>query len=150
ASPTSAGSVTPTLTLPTVTRTVHDPNATPTPSPYNPTATPPSVRFQQIEDQIFSVRCATQYCHSQQAKAANMILEPAAADPHLVGAEPTTVAPRNHGMLRVDPTHPDNSFLIFKLTQPNSTTFGSRMPLGGTPLSQAEIDAIREWILGGA
>ncbi len=28
--------------------------------------------------------------------------------------------------------------------------FGSRMPLVGSPLSEAEIDSIREWILAGA
>ena len=87
---------------------------------------------------------------SQQAKAANLILEAGVAYANLVDVEPTTLAARNAGMRRVDPSAPDNSFLIFKLTQPNSTTFGSRMPLGGTPLSQAEIDSIREWILGGA
>jgi hypothetical protein len=53
-------------------------------------------------------------------------------------------------MQRVDPGAPENSFLILKLTQPSSATFGSRMPLIGSPLGEAQIDAVREWILNGA
>jgi hypothetical protein len=68
----------------------------------------------------------------------------------LVDVDPTNEAARAAGMLRVDSGAPENSFLIFKLTQPTSAAFGARMPLVGSPLSQTEIDAIRGWILAGA
>jgi len=55
-------------------------------------------------------------------------------------------------MLRVDPGNPENSFLITKLTLSTSfdVRFQSRMPLGGEPLSAAQIEQIRAWILRGA
>lgn len=49
---------------------------------------------------------------------------------------------------RVTAGDPDNSYLIQKLE--GTATVGSRMPLGGAPLDQATIDAIREWIANGA
>ena len=52
-------------------------------------------------------------------------------------------------MLRVDPGHPDNSFLLTKLTGPPLGQ-GSRMPLTGDLLSDAEVALIRAWILAGA
>jgi hypothetical protein len=136
--------------VPTPTRT-NDPQATPTtpPSP-SPTATAGGVTFQQLQDEIFSPRCASQYCHSAQTRSGSLVLEAGQAYGNLVGVAPSNVAARNAGMLRVDPEAPENSFLILKLTQPSSATFGSRMPLVGTPLSEDEIDAVREWILAGA
>ena len=122
-------------------------SAPPTPQP---TATARGFTFQQIQDQIFTPRCATQYCHSPQAKSGNLVLEAGAAFGNLVGVDPTIAAARAAGMLRVDPFAPDNSFLILKLSQPSSRDFGSRMPLIGTPLSPDEIGAIRDWILAGA
>jgi Protein of unknown function (DUF1592)/Protein of unknown function (DUF1588)/Protein of unknown function (DUF1595)/Protein of unknown function (DUF1585)/Protein of unknown function (DUF1587) len=149
--PSPGGTSAPSPTAPTRTPTIGDPNATPSTSPPpNPTVTPVGVTFQQLQDEIFSPRCATQYCHSATAKSGNLVLESGQAHDNLVGIQPNLAAARNAGFLRVDPTSPDNSFLIFKLTQPTSAMFGSRMPLVGSPLSEAEIDAIREWILAGA
>ena len=51
-------------------------------------------------------------------------------------------------ILRVQPGDPDNSYLIQKLE--GTATVGGQMPLGGTPLSQATIDIIRQWITEGA
>jgi hypothetical protein len=47
--------------------------------------------------------------------------------------------------LRVDPGHPENSFLLVKLEGPPPDQ-GSRMPLTGAPLTDAEIQRIRDWI----
>jgi hypothetical protein len=115
-----------------------------------PTATPPAVSFQQLQDELFTPRCATQFCHSQQARSGGLVLEGAAAFDALVGAEPSIAAARAAGMLRVAPNDPDNSFLLLKLTQPSSGTFGSRMPLTGAPLDAAQLERIRAWILAGA
>ena len=68
----------------------------------------------------------------------------------LVGQQPTTAAARAEGRLRVDPSAPENSFLLFKLTQPTSAMYGSRMPLTGGFLSEADIERIRQWIAAGA
>jgi len=114
-----------------------------------PTATP-AARFERIQDEILTPRCATQFCHSQQTRSGGMVLEAGTAFANLVGAQPTIGAARTAGMLRVDPFAPQNSFLLVKLTQPSSAAFGSRMPLTGSPLSDEEIDLIRNWILAGA
>ncbi|MEO8605964.1 MAG: DUF1592 domain-containing protein [bacterium] len=152
ATPTLGATAPPTVPgQPTATPTAGDPLATPTAvQTVNATATPAGVTFQQLQDDIFTPRCATQYCHSQQTRSGGMVLEGAAAFDALVGAEPTITAARTAGMLRVDPYAPENSFLLLKLTQPSSATYGSRMPLIGTLLNAAEIDLIRDWILAGA
>jgi hypothetical protein len=148
--PTPAGTPLPTATAPPATAT-SDPHVTRSPSrPPDPTATPSGATFQQLQDHIFSPRCATQICHSRQANSGSLILEAGEAYANLVDVDPTNEAARAAGMPRVDSGAPENSFLIFKLTQPTSAAFGARMPLVGSPLSQTEIDAIRGWILAGA
>jgi hypothetical protein len=49
---------------------------------------------------------------------------------------------------RVAPGDPNKSYLIQKLEGTAAT--GGRMPLNGTPLSQADINMIRQWITDGA
>jgi hypothetical protein len=49
---------------------------------------------------------------------------------------------------RVEPGDPNNSYLVQKLEGTAAT--GGRMPLNGTPLAQADIDVIRQWIAEGA
>lgn len=148
------------------TATPRDPNATPTPSPSpratsdgaataTPTAAPPTptpagATFAQIQDEILTPRCATRFCHSQQARSGGLVLEAGAAYEALVGATPTLAAARAAGWLRVTPFEPDASFLLVKLTQPTSAAYGARMPLVGAPLDDAEIAMIRGWILAGA
>ena len=51
-------------------------------------------------------------------------------------------------LLRVSPGDPDNSYLIQKLE--GTAAEGARMPLGGDPLPQSDIDTIRQWITDGA
>jgi len=145
ATPTAAA----TAGVATATPTIGDPGSTPT-ALGNPTATPAAVTFQQLQDDIFTPRCATQFCHSQAARSGGLVLEAGAAFDSLVGAAPTLAAARAAGLLRVDPSAPENSFLLIKLTQPTSAMYGSRMPLTGTPLSDAEVDSIRQWIAAGA
>lgn len=49
---------------------------------------------------------------------------------------------------RVTAGDPDNSYLVQKLE--GTAAVGGQMPLGGTPLDQAVIDDIRQWISDGA
>ena len=147
------------------TPTPRDPNATPTATPTprptddgatatprtpRPTATVPAITLAQIQDEILTPRCATRFCHSQQAKSGGLVLEAGAAYGNLVGADPTLAAAKANGWKRVVAGDPESSFLLTKLTQPNSATYGARMPLVGTPLNDAEIALVRNWIVGGA
>ncbi|HUF72626.1 MAG TPA: Ig-like domain-containing protein [Gammaproteobacteria bacterium] len=50
----------------------------------------------------------------------------------------------------VEPGDPDDSYLIHKLEGTAAAPNNTRMPLFGTPLDQATIDAIRQWITDGA
>ncbi len=124
--------------------------ATATPGVAEPTATPTVVTLQQVQDAIFSPRCATQFCHSAQTHSGGMVLAAGASFENLVGALPMLPAPREAGLLRVDPFAPENSFLLIKLGPQTGSAFGSRMPLIGAPLSEEEIGLIRAWILAGA
>jgi hypothetical protein len=55
-------------------------------------------------------------------------------------------------LLRVKPSEPDSSYLVHKVQGTQSSVGGSggQMPLGGTPLSQEQINLIRQWITDGA
>jgi hypothetical protein len=52
-------------------------------------------------------------------------------------------------LLRVKPGDPDNSYMVRKI-EGAAGILGGQMPLGETPLPQATIDAIRQWIADGA
>lgn len=131
-------------------RPTSDGSATATPTAGAPTATPVAATFAQIQDEILTPSCATRFCHSAQARSGGLVLEAGAAWDALVGAPPTLAAARAAGWLRVTPYEPDQSFLLVKLTQPTSATYGARMPLVGMPLSEAQIEMIRGWIAAGA
>jgi len=66
-----------------------------------------------------------------------------------VGVPPTVDTARAAGFLRVDPGKPENSFLIVKLDGPPPGE-GSRMPLTGALLTDAEVQLISDWIAQGA
>jgi hypothetical protein len=131
-------------------RPTDDGAATATPIDALPTPTVAAVTFAQIQDEILTPRCATRFCHSQQAKSGGLVLEAGFAYDNLVGADPTLAAAKAAGWQRVTPGMPETSFLLVKLTQPTSVTYGARMPLVGTPLDDDEIALIRNWILAGA
>ncbi len=134
---------TPRPTGPSTTATVPEPNQSPTP-------TPQPITFAQLQAELFAPRCATQFCHSRQARTGGLVLEGEEAFANLVGAEASNSAARAAGMLRVVPYAPGNSFLITKLVGPPGSAYGARMPLTGAPLNAEEIDRVRAWILTGA
>ena len=62
------------------------------------------------------------------------------------------IAVRSHQLadtFLVNPGHPDESYLVEKIVT-DSPSRGGRMPQDMPPLSDAEIETIRDWILGGA
>jgi hypothetical protein len=111
-----------------------------------------AVRFAQIQDDIFTPRCAIPICHDSASQSGSLVLETGASFDELVGVEPFTPAAQRDGFLRVDPGDPDNSFLVIKLELPAGGTveLGSPMPLIGDRLSDVEIQLIRDWITQGA
>lgn len=111
--------------------------------------TPARVTLSEIQDSIFTPRCATLFCHDTQGHNGNLILEAGQAFNQLVGVDPDALSARDAGLLRVAPEEPDRSFLLIKLLGPPPSQ-GSRMPLTGDPLSDEQIDLVRRWILQGA
>lgn len=105
--------------------------------------------FAELQARVFDTRCALGPCHSSGVAAGGLVLESAFAFEELVAATPTNDAARAAGLLRVAPGEPERSFLWWKLTSPQDGQ-GSRMPLGGEPLSEGELAEIRAWILAGA
>ena len=117
-------------------------------APATPTETP-AATLAAIQAAIFSPRCAVPFCHDSTTAAGDLVLEADTSYDALVGVAPTVEAASLAGMLRVDPGAPDNSFLLSKLAGPPLGQ-GSRMPLTGAPLDDADMALIRAWILAGA
>ena len=110
-----------------------------------PPPPPPAVTLAELQADIFTPICSG--CHNGNGAAlpGSMNLSSAAASfSALVNTESVEVPE----LLRVNPGDPDNSYLIDKLE--GTQTVGAQMPLFGTPLDQATIDQVREWISAGA
>jgi mono/diheme cytochrome c family protein len=105
--------------------------------------------FDEIQRTIFNVNCVSGECHSSTAQAGGLVLEEGQSYGKLVGVPPENATARAAGLQRVTAGDPDNSFLLIKLTGPGPGE-GSGMPLGASPLSNDDIDSIRQWILAGA
>lgn len=114
----------------------------------SPTATQ-AATLDAIQQTIFSPRCAIPTCHDSAVKSGDLILEAGLSHAQLVGVEPDIDTAREAGLLRVEAGQPDNSFLLIKLEGPPPDQ-GSRMPLTGALLSDAEVALIRRWIAAGA
>ncbi len=109
----------------------------------------PGSAFDRLQRQIFNRNCLPAGCHNASSRSGNMDLSEGAAYDQLVGRVPDNAAAREAGLLRVAPFAPERSFILIKLTAPGPGE-GSRMPLGAGPLSSADIELIRAWILDGA
>ena len=114
-----------------------------------PPPTDTSDWFATIQRTIFDQNCLGSGCHNAASQAGALNLSSGASYNSLVNVVPQNPAAESAGMLRVQPVEPQNSFLMTKITMPGSGE-GSRMPLGGNPLSQEDIDSIEQWILAGA
>lgn len=114
-----------------------------------PTATPPAT-LDEIQTTIFSPRCAIPLCHDSATHVQDLNLEAGAAYAQLVNVAPETAAASAAGLLRVDPGHPENSFLVVKVAGKPPDGEGEQMPETGGPLTAAEVQLIRDWIAQGA
>ncbi len=97
---------------------------------------------------IFSGVCAVTGCHVVTTPEEALNLSEGLAHSNIVNVPANQLT----GMMRVRPGQPDQSYLVHKIqgTQASVGGAGNRMPLVGTPLTQAQIDTIRDWIAAGA
>ncbi|MEJ1965361.1 MAG: hypothetical protein WDO56_29015 [Gammaproteobacteria bacterium] len=98
--------------------------------------------LQSIQDHVFTPICTA--CHTGAAAPLGFRLDEDSAFAMLVNT-PSVEVP---SLKRVLPGQPDSSYLIQKLE--GHAAVGGQMPLGQTPLPQATIDVIRQWIANGA
>ncbi len=107
-------------------------------------STPPTLQanFTSIQDNVLTPICAP--CHAGAGAPQGLRLDAANSYALLVGV----ASSEQPSLQRVAPGDPNDSYLIKKLE--GTASVGGRMPLGGTPLAQADIDVIRQWITDGA
>ncbi|MBI3786483.1 MAG: hypothetical protein HY270_24100 [Deltaproteobacteria bacterium] len=110
---------------------------------------PPAATLGEIQDTIFTPRCAIPTCHDDTSHNGNLALTAGESFAQLVNVPPDIASIRDAGILRVDPGHPENSFLLMKLSGPPRGA-GSLMPLTGAALSAEQIQLVRDWIVQGA
>ena len=118
--------------------------AEPPPNPPPPSPPPFGANFSEIQAEVFTPTCAVSGCHTGAAAPQGLRLDEANSYGLLVDVASMEVP----SLLRVEPGDPDNSYLIQKLE--GTADVGEQMPFGGTPLPQASIDVIRQWIIEGA
>jgi hypothetical protein len=99
--------------------------------------------FQSIQDNVFTPICSK--CHIGGGAPEGLQLDAAHSYNLLVGVPSV----EDSSLLRVNPGNPDSSYMVLKI-EGASGIVGGQMPLGETPLPQATIDAIRQWIMNGA
>lgn len=101
-----------------------------------------------IQSNIFTPTCATSSCHASATSSGGLSLSDGDSFGELVGIESDGAA----GVNRVTASDASASYIINKLegTQATVGGGGSTMPRGGTPLTDEEIQTIRDWIDAGA
>jgi hypothetical protein len=104
---------------------------------------PITADFQSIQDNVFTPICSK--CHIGASAPEGLQLDAAHSYNLLVGV-PSNEQP---SLLRVKPGDPDNSYMVHKI-EGLAGIFGGQMPLGETPLPQATIAAMKQWITDGA
>jgi hypothetical protein len=102
----------------------------------------------EIQATIFTPSCATAGCHNAGTQAAGLSLADAATS-YLELVNEFSNQNGQTDVLLVAPNEPDNSYLVRKIEGANGIT-GNRMPPGGGPLPQSDINTIRQWIEDGA
>ncbi|MGB6309679.1 MAG: hypothetical protein WBF89_17970, partial [Steroidobacteraceae bacterium] len=104
---------------------------------------PVTADFESIQENVFTPICSK--CHIGASAPEGLQLDAGHSYNLLVGV-PSVEQPN---LLRVKPGDPDDSYMVHKIEGLPGID-GGQMPLGETPLPQATIDAIRQWITNGA
>lgn len=111
---------------------------------------PAAPSFGEVQREIFDASCVASACHNDATRAAGLSLATGSSYDAIVGVEPTTSAARDDGLLLVAPGEPERSFLLNKITGELAVGDGSQMPLAASPLPDATIELLRDWIAAGA
>jgi hypothetical protein len=107
----------------------------------------PAPSFATAIQPILNMNCNFSNCHGGSFPQAGLDLRATAAYTELVNQSSTQVA----SLLLVEPGNPTDSYFYRKVVGcGGGNCIGSRMPQGRPPLAQAQLDLIRDWILGGA
>ncbi len=109
-----------------------------------PIAEGETATFSFIQERILTPSCATSGCH-------NGVTFPTLSAG--VAYDNVVDQPSSAGIPQVKPGAPLESFLYIKIlgeTDDGPTLIGSRMPRGGTPITQGLIDSMAAWIERGA
>jgi Ca2+-binding RTX toxin-like protein len=101
-----------------------------------------AVSFTNQIQPIFSGKCIG--CHNESSAPHGLIL----AEGHSYDLLVNVASKEVPSLKRVEPGDPDNSYLVQKVE--GTAAVGGRMPLGRAPLTEAQIDLIRQWISEGA
>lgn len=112
-------------------------------NPISGSGQPLEATFSSIQARILSPICAQ--CHAGASAPLGFSMEASASYWNLVDV-PSVEAPE---LMRVRPGQPDSSYVVWKIEGAPGIV-GGRMPLGLSPLSAEEIQAIRDWIADGA
>ena len=107
--------------------------------------TPSGVDFKTQIQPIFNRNCALSGCHATDSASGGMILDAGQSYANLVNVASSEVAPDK----RVVPGNSAASYIIEKLTH-TAPRSGDRMPLGGDPLPDDQLNLIKTWIDEGA
>lgn len=114
-----------------------------TPPPTEEPATN-GVTLAQLQANIFGAICSR--CHTGATAPRGLRLD---SEDNSYAFLVNHAADEVPSLMRVNPGKPNESYIIRKL-EGAADIVGSRMPLGGPYLSQAEIDQVRDWIANGA
>lgn len=107
--------------------------------------------FDQIQRMVFHpTSCGRSTCHNVRQGEHDLSLAPGEAFANLVGVPPANVVAAAAGKLRVDPGHPENSFLLDKVRGALAAGEGVQMPYGLKKLPSLTVRLLEEWIAAGA
>lgn len=120
-----------------------DENGQPITSGSTSSSEPITPDLASIEAHVFTPICSK--CHIGASAPEGLQLDAAHAYDFLVDVSSN----EDPSLKRVNPGNPDASYMVLKIEGAPGIE-GGQMPLGETPLPQATIDAIRQWITNGA
>jgi len=98
--------------------------------------------FESIQQNVFTPICSV--CHQGATAPLGMRLTADVSYAMIVNVDSVEVPT----LRRIQPGDPNISYLVQKIE--GRAAVGGRMPLNGTPLPQATIDVIRQWVASGA
>ena len=105
---------------------------------------PPMATLSDIQTTIFTPTCALSGCHTGSSPPDGLNLSAGMSFNNVVNVSSVQMP----ALSLVAPGDPDNSYLVRKIQ--GTGIVANRMPLNSAPLSQAQIDLVRQWVSDGA